>query len=329
MTDRVDPRDEIVRRAFDAFRADADALPPLTLRGGNAVDSYDFPEPYDPAQDEPTDAYLEGFAFWGLIYLDAQSWCHYQPRLIDYTFRHPDDPAMVTEALVRSLRPPDRYPPRLASLTAEQEGVIVAFLEELALGAAAEDGGSSGNARKALEEWWLPGARHRPSAAEVAARRAAPVTYHEVGVGPYRLELPTNFQGGEVHDIPAESRVVQLWHGELCGDVPTAVAVNRTPLGGRTLRQAIRKMAERLRESDGDGRPVDIPGAAEARHLHGLTRGDSPAEPERFGALLVVRRQELITLTVRSWPRHDVEREVERIIGSFRIAAEGSSGDEP
>ena len=44
------------------------------------------------AHDQPTDAYLEGFAFWGLAYLDAQSWRHYLPRLIDYALRRPDDP---------------------------------------------------------------------------------------------------------------------------------------------------------------------------------------------------------------------------------------------
>jgi hypothetical protein len=58
-------RDEIERRAFEAFRADVEAVPPLTLRGGNAVDGYDEAEPFDPACDEPTDAYIEGFAFWG------------------------------------------------------------------------------------------------------------------------------------------------------------------------------------------------------------------------------------------------------------------------
>src|SRR4030095_16090600 len=109
-------RDEIVRRALKAFRADAEAVPPLTLRGGNAVDGYDEAEPR--ARDEPTDGYIEGFAFWGLGSLDAQSWRHYLPRLIDYAFRRPDDPAMAVEALMRSLRPPDRYPPRLWTLNA-------------------------------------------------------------------------------------------------------------------------------------------------------------------------------------------------------------------
>jgi hypothetical protein len=45
---------EIVRPAFTAFRADAEAVPALTLRGGNALDGYDEAHPFDPANDEPT-----------------------------------------------------------------------------------------------------------------------------------------------------------------------------------------------------------------------------------------------------------------------------------
>ena len=90
--------EEIVSRAFEVFRTDVGSPPPLTLRGGNAVDSYNQPVPFDPAEDEPSDAYFEGFAFWGLGYLDARSWRHYLPRLLDYAFRHPNDPAMVAEA---------------------------------------------------------------------------------------------------------------------------------------------------------------------------------------------------------------------------------------
>src|SRR5262249_20331478 len=55
--------DEIARSAFEAFRADAETAPPLTLRGGNAVDSYDDAEPFDAACDEATDAYIEAYAF--------------------------------------------------------------------------------------------------------------------------------------------------------------------------------------------------------------------------------------------------------------------------
>jgi len=75
-------RSEIVRHAFEAFGKEAGTPPPLTLRGASAIDSYDRPQPFDPDEDTPTDAYLEGFGFWGAIYLDAQSWRHYLPRLI-------------------------------------------------------------------------------------------------------------------------------------------------------------------------------------------------------------------------------------------------------
>ena len=108
---------EHLQRVRHAFRDDLAAPPPLTLRGANAVDGYDEPEPYDPDVDAPTDEYLERYAFWAMPYLDARSWRHYLPRLIEYTLAHPSDEHMVTEALVRSLRPPDRVSARLATLT--------------------------------------------------------------------------------------------------------------------------------------------------------------------------------------------------------------------
>ena len=44
--------------------------PPMTLRAGNAVDSYDNPTAYDEQLDQPTDEYLQQFAYWGLPHLD-------------------------------------------------------------------------------------------------------------------------------------------------------------------------------------------------------------------------------------------------------------------
>lgn len=323
-------RDEIVRRAFEAFHADAEAVPPLTLRGGNAVDGYDEADPFDPARDEPTDAYIEGFAFWGLGYLDAQSWRHYLPRLIDYAFRRPDDPAMAVEALIRSLRPPDRYPPRLATLTAEQEAVVVAFLETLALG----DGGGhvQADAQQALEEWWLPGARHRPRPEDVAALRAAPVTYHVVERPRYRLTLPAAFASSGARHIPDELRTVEVWSGVLCGDAPTMVAVNLTPLAGRHLRQVMERAAVGLRAASVEPRGAHVPGATRSERLDGLTRGSSPAEPERITIVAAVAGREVVLLTVRSWPRDDVEAAMERIVGAFEIlardAAESAAPDD-
>src|SRR5262245_19771430 len=237
---------QIVSRAVEVFRTDAAAPPPLTLRGGKAVDSYRQPSPFDPAEDEPTDAYLEGFAFWGLGYLDARSWRHYLPRLIDYAFRRPDDPAMVTEALVRSLRPPDRYPPRLATLSADQESVVRSFLEQVALGEAFPH--LQFDAQQALEEWWLPNARSRPTAQEIAALRAAPVAYRRVAGDVYRLSVPETFTSGGAHTIPQESRRVEVWGGYLCGDAHTIVAVNVTPLDQRSLADSVQARTTLFRD---------------------------------------------------------------------------------
>jgi hypothetical protein len=77
---------DLVNRVYEVFHSDTSASQALTLRGANAVDSYSRPMPFDPAEDSPTDQYLEGCAFWGLGYLDAHSWRHYLPRLIDYPY---------------------------------------------------------------------------------------------------------------------------------------------------------------------------------------------------------------------------------------------------
>ncbi len=152
-------RAEICRKAGVAFQADALAAPGMTLRGGYAEDSYDVAPAPDAELDQITDAYLEAYTFWGLAYLDPASWRHYLPHLIAYTFRHMDDPGMAVEGLLNNLRPPDREPPRLASLSAEQEAVIVAFLEELAF---SEDSAIGEFALQVLEERWIPDALFRP-----------------------------------------------------------------------------------------------------------------------------------------------------------------------
>jgi hypothetical protein len=155
-------RAAIIERAYDAFRSDAAIVPPITLRGGDALDSYDSPPPYDAAIDELTDAYLERYAFHALPFLDPPSWRHYLPRFIDYALRNIASNAsgtMAVDGLLYSLRPPDREPPRLGSLTPEQEKVVVAMLDELAF---AEDSLYQRDAIQVMEEWWVPDALYRP-----------------------------------------------------------------------------------------------------------------------------------------------------------------------
>ena len=121
----------------------------------DALDSYDEPPPYDAALDEPNDAYLEAWAFNALNFLDPQSWRHYLPRLIDYALRNIASHApgtMAIDGLLWSLRPPDRDPPRLGSLTPAQKEVVVAALDQLAF---ADDSVYRADAMQVMEEWWL------------------------------------------------------------------------------------------------------------------------------------------------------------------------------
>ncbi len=307
---------DLVRRAFAAFDGDATSPAPLTLRGGNDVDSYDRPAPFDPSLDEATDAYLERFTFNGLGYLDAQSWRHYLPRLIGYACSHPQDPAMAVEALLRSLRPPDRYPPRLASLTTGQEAVVREFLEMVALGGLAP--AVQDEAQQALEEWWLPHPRARPTAAEIAALRSAPVTYRPVHDDVYRLTVPDTMVDSGAKEIPSESRRVRTWGGCICGDVHTVIAVNVTPLNVRSLQESVVARGELFRDAVTPS-TLSVPGSSNAKRLEGLFHGDSPAEQQTLVMLFAEAGPDLVTLSVRTWERDDVRPVVEKIVGSLEI----------
>jgi uncharacterized protein DUF6714 len=306
----------LVQRAHAAFQRDAAQPPPLTLRGGNDIDGYDHAAPYDAALDQPTDDYLERFTFWGLGYLDAQSWRHYAPLLIAYTLRQPADPRMVIEAFIRSLRPPDRYPPRLAALTEEQEAVVRGFLEAVAFGSFAPE--LREDAQQALEEWWWPQPRARPTPEEIAALRAGPVTYRRVDDDVYQLSVPQSLIDSGARDIPEESRRVRTWGGYLCGDVHAVVAVNVTPVDARSLRDSIEARQGLFRERP-RSTPVALPGASQAFRLDGIAVGDSPAEPQPLTVVVAEVGAELVTLSIRTHDREDVRRIVEFIIGSLAV----------
>jgi hypothetical protein len=309
---------EYLRRVRLAFRVDLSAAPPLTLRGANAVDGYDEPEPYDQQLDAPTDEYLERFTFWAMPYLDAQSWRHYLPRLIEYALGHAADPHMVAEALVRSLRPPDRLSPRLATLDRRQEAVIVDLLKLIAVDDRPH--GARDDALAALEEWWLPGARARADAA--APRAVAPTTYRDVGAGPYRLTLPTTLSGGGVHRVPGEHRTLETWGGVLCYDVYANVFVNLQSLAHRPWRDTVAQIERWLAPKARTW--MEVPGAQKALRLEGATYRYSPAEPERTTVVLALARSEIVSLTLRAAERPDVQAELERVVQSFALVARAS-----
>ena len=148
---------DIVGDLQKAFAAEPDP-PPMSLRAGNAVDSGGPPAPFDPAEDLLTPDYFEQH-FWGIAHLDPQSWRYYIPRLLAYALQSFAAPGLnAVDFALESLRPPDRDPLRLGSLSEAQERAVARALEELAFN---ESSPWKEPAIIALEEYWAPGAIHR------------------------------------------------------------------------------------------------------------------------------------------------------------------------
>ena len=151
---------DIARDAFAAFAAEAAGVPTVSLRAGDARDDHLPPPSFDPLLDRVDDDYLHRYR-WGIGYLDAFSWRHYLPRLIEHAVRCHRAGSDVTDRLLHDLRPPDRDG-RFASLSADQEAALVRLLDLLAFSEASPH---ADDARTALEEWWAPGALYRPARA--------------------------------------------------------------------------------------------------------------------------------------------------------------------
>jgi hypothetical protein len=149
-----DPFAVLVAEAFAAFSADGADVPALSLRGGDALDADRPVPPFDVLADAVSDAYLEAHP-WGTGWLDPASWRHYLPYLLAYALRHLETTNEVTDALLTSLRPPDRNPPRLATLDRAQETVVLRVLDVLAHAPGAATADLAG---QVLAEWWTPGA---------------------------------------------------------------------------------------------------------------------------------------------------------------------------
>ena len=96
------------------------------------------------------------------------------------------------------------------------------------------------------------------------------------------------------------------------------VAVNVTPLAWRSLAESLQARATLFRQAQSP-QSIVVPGSPRAERLDGVAQLGNPAEPETLTMVFAVARDELVTLSIRSWPREDLDREVERILGSFEI----------
>ncbi len=147
----------LTQQAAEAFAVEVAAQPPMSLRAANARDSYEAAPSFCAVRDRISDTYLEEH-YWGIPHLDPVSFRHYLPALLDFGLRHLAVQSIVVDTLLSSLRPPDREPPRLAALSADQEQVIVEMLDYLAFD---EHSVYQADGQLALEEWWGPAARYR------------------------------------------------------------------------------------------------------------------------------------------------------------------------
>ena len=153
---------------------------------------------------------------------------------------------------------------------------------------------------------------------QLAAMRARAMDYKEVGEGCYRLIVPQTLTGSGLKRIPTESRRIETWGGYICGDVHTTVAVNATPIEARNFDETVR-FRQGFFGNDGVARDVAVRGARRASRSDAEIAGDSPVEPRYLSMVVADAGEEVITLTVRSWPREDAIREVHRIADSFCI----------
>lgn len=134
-------------------------VPPMSLRGGAAVDDHQTAPSIDEAADRPSPEYLEKY-HWGIPHLDAASWRYYLPILMEYTLQNVGNTqSNAVDSFLASLRPPDRDPPRFAIFASEEERAMVNMLDTLAFSDASK---WKPQAMLALEDYWAPGALYRP-----------------------------------------------------------------------------------------------------------------------------------------------------------------------
>ena len=119
------------RAAIGAAFPPTAAPPPISLRAGNALDDYAEPPPFDPEADAPTDAYIEAY-YHGIHFLDAPSWRHYLPVLLEYVLSHEGGGGPnVVETLLFAIAPGDPSYPVFPVLDGAQIAAVEGGLRAL------------------------------------------------------------------------------------------------------------------------------------------------------------------------------------------------------
>jgi len=147
----VDKLCQLIESAFPP----GDTLPVITLKQGDDIDAYGKSSEEKNAvlndwRSIP-DEYLVQYQN-GLIYLDAQSWRYYLPAFLRHAVCNANRVSPATDACLSNLRPPDKEPPRLKTISPTERTAIVSALEYLAfdLGSVYQE-----TACQVLEEYWV------------------------------------------------------------------------------------------------------------------------------------------------------------------------------
>jgi hypothetical protein len=144
------------------------------------------------------------------------------------------------------------------------------------------------------------------------------VSYRAVATEWFRLAVPVSLSASGMRHVAEERRRVETWGGYVHYDAYMAVAVNVTELAERGL-TASTEARRALFTSDVSPVRVVVPGARAARRLEGTTNGDSPADVQSLTVILAASRRDLVTLSIRSWPRDDAAAVALRIAASFEL----------
>ncbi|MEM8720278.1 MAG: DUF6714 family protein [Cyanobacteria bacterium P01_G01_bin.39] len=91
---------DLIKLINKAFQDPTANNPLMSLRFRDAVDIYNSEIVYNEQLDQPTNEYLQQFAYWGMPYLDPVSWHYYLPFLINYYLRNAIEDAPAESSLI-------------------------------------------------------------------------------------------------------------------------------------------------------------------------------------------------------------------------------------
>jgi hypothetical protein len=135
------------------------------------------------------------------------------------------------------------------------------------------------------------------------------------------LDLPDGMTARVVGPPPECTSMAHI-RGDLAASAPAVIIVTSRALRDTSVRALARKLAGSF-TTPTEPQPIDVPGTNRSLRVDGLIEieeGLTEDWIERIAIVVAARRDEAITLTVRTRPADDVAGAVEALIASFAIS---------